>query len=146
MYRIIIAIFVLSSVSFLGCGGATSGSGTSAEQPKADKNALPIDVVNKRMEAYNHHDLDSFLNLYSNDVEIFTYPDKLLGKGKSHLRSIFEPMFQQKQVQVEIHGQFTKDSYVINNETVTDGEKETKYLSIYKVKDGLIRSVRFVRD
>jgi len=55
-------------------------------------------------------------------------------------------MFQQKQVQVEIHGQFTKDSYVINNETVTDGEKETKYLSIYKVKDGLIRSVRFVRD
>ena len=55
-------------------------------------------------------------------------------------------MFKEKNVKVTIHHQISKDSYVINHETVTDGEKKTEYVSIYEVRGGLIRSVRFVRD
>lgn len=98
------------------------------------------------MSAYNEHDLDAFMATYADGVEVFTYPDKSLGKGKDHLRSIFAPMLAEGSVQVEIHHQIAKDGYVVNHETVTSSGKPTEYVSIYEVRDGLIQSVRFVRD
>ena len=55
-------------------------------------------------------------------------------------------MFAEGVVQVAIHHQITKDSYVVNHETVTDGDSTTEYVSIYEVEDGLIQSVGFVRS
>ena len=112
----------------------------------ADSKTSPLAVVNKRMDAYNKHDLKSFLDTYAENVEVFTYPTKSLAKGKKHLESIFEPMFKEGAVQVTIHTQLENDSYVINHETVEYLGKKTKYLSIYKVENNLITEVRFVRD
>ena len=106
----------------------------------------PLAIVNLRMQAYNNHDLEAFLNTYSEEIEIFTYPDKSVGKGKNHIRRLFEPMFKEGSISVEIHHQIAKDGYVINHETVMNGNKKTEYVSIYEVRDGLITSVRFVRD
>ena len=112
----------------------------------ADSKVSPLAVVNKRMDAYNKHDLKSFSDTYAENVEVFTYPTKSLAKGKKHLESIFEPMFKEGAVQVTIHTQLENDSYVINHETVEYLGKKTKYLSIYKVENNLITEVRFVRD
>lgn len=109
-------------------------------------NHSPLEIVNLRMQAYNEHDLDLFLSTYAEDVKIFTYPDRSLGGGKKHIKSIFEEMFREGSVRVDIHHQIAKDSYVINHETVVSGDEETEYVSIYEVRKGLIRSVRFVRD
>jgi hypothetical protein len=98
------------------------------------------------MESYNKHDLASFLATYAEDVEVFTYPNTSLAKGKDHLQSIFEPMFKEGAVHVTIHTQLENDSYVINHETVEYLGKKTKYISIYKVTNNLISEVRFVRD
>jgi len=106
----------------------------------------PLETVNLRMQAYNEHDLDAFLSTYSENVAIYTYPDKSLGNGKKHLESLFEDLFRRGSARVDIHHQITKDSYVINHETVVSGNEETEYVSIYEVRGGLIRSVRFVRD
>lgn len=105
-----------------------------------------LKIVNQRMDAYNEHDIDGFMALYADEFEVFTYPDRSLGKGKQHLRSLFEPMFQEGIARVKVHGQFTKDSFVVNHETVDYGTTTTDYMSIYEVRDGLIQSVRFVRD
>lgn len=112
----------------------------------ADSKPSPLTVVNKRMDAYNKHDLKSFLDTYAENVEVYTYPTKSLAKGKEHLKSIFEPMFNEGVVHVTIHTQLENDSYVINHETVEYLGKKTKYLSIYKVENNLITEVRFVRD
>jgi hypothetical protein len=112
----------------------------------ADTKPSPLTVVNKRMDAYNKHDLKSFLATYADNVEIYTYPTTSLAKGKAHLTSIFEPMFKEGAVHVTIHTQLENDSYVINHETVEYLGKKTKYLSIYKVENNLITEVRFVRD
>jgi hypothetical protein len=107
----------------------------------------PQEVVNARMKAYNDHDLTAFLNTYSENVQIFTYPNKPLGTpGKEHLAFIFEPMFKEKSVNVEIHHQITQGNYVVNHETVTYGSKKQKYVSIYEVANGLITSVQFLRE
>ncbi len=124
--------------------------GSPSSQTKSNRPAeiktSPIDIVNLRMQAYNDYDIDKFLSVYSDNVRIYTYPDKELAKGKTHIKSIFEPMFNEKSVSVKIHHQIPKDSYVINHETVNYGEEETEYVSIYEVRNGLITSVRFVRD
>ncbi len=111
-----------------------------------DKGPAPLDVVNMRMNAYNEHNIEAFLATYSDKIEIFTFPNKSLGKGKDHLRKIFEPMFKQGMVQVTLHSQINKDGYVVNHETVDDDGRETEYISIYEVRKGLIQSVVFVRD
>ncbi len=117
----------------------------------AESVKTPLAVVNKRMDAYNNHDLPNFLATYSEGVKIYTYPDKLLNSGKANLKAIFEPMFNEKKfgekkVKVTIHYQTEKDSYVINHETVEYDGVKTKYLSVYKVVDGFITEVRFIRD
>lgn len=111
-----------------------------------DSKPSPLIVVNKRMDAYNKHDLKSFLDTYAENVEVYTYPTKSLAKGKEHLKTIFEPMFNEGAVHVTVHTQLENDSYVINHETVEYLGKKTKYLSIYKVENNLITEVRFVRD
>ena len=99
------------------------------------------------MKAHNDHDIDRFLSAYSNDIQVYDYPDIPLGKkGHAHLRSIFEPLFNDKAVSVEIHSQIEHGKYVINQETVTRRGKLFRYLSIYEVENGLIKSVRFLRE
>ncbi len=123
--------------------GACQGSPQKADEPVARS---PLETVDSRMRAYNAHDLEAFLSTYSENVEIFTYPDRSLGRGKAHVRKLFEDLFREGAVRVDIHHQIAKDGYVINHETVVAGVEETEYVSIYEVRDGLIRSVRFVRD
>jgi|GEM_PF-221595 len=134
----------LGLVSLLGCGQDTPSSHSTQQSESVTR--LPLEVVNLRMSAYNRHDLRSFLDTYSDGVKIFNYPDRSLGKGKKHIRSIFEPMFEEGVVQVTIHHQIAKDSYVVNHETVSNGDTTTEYVSIYEVRNGLIQSVGFVRD
>lgn len=139
---------VLTLIPVLGCEPHTplSDSDRQDESTPQSESQSPLDVVKQRMSAYNRHDLSAFMALYSEGIEVFTYPDKSLGKGKEHLRSIFEPMFQEGIVRVEIHYQIAKDRYVVNHETVSYGATATEYVSIYEVRDGLIQTVRFVRN
>jgi hypothetical protein len=106
----------------------------------------PLEIVNKRMAFYNQHNFMEFIKLYSDDIEIYTYPNKLLGTGTDNIASIFKPKFIAKSIKVEIISQMHNGNHVINHEIVYENGIQTKYISIYEVKDGLIKSVRFVRD
>lgn len=125
-----------------------SENNSNPQQIESQQNAnlSPLEAVNARMNHFNQHDLTAFLSSYHKDVKIYTYPSKLLGTGSQRLASIFEADFNEKNIHVEIINQITNGSYVINHEIVTRNEKETKYVSIYEVKNGLITSVRFVRE
>jgi hypothetical protein len=106
----------------------------------------PVEIVNKRMDFYNQHNFIEFIKLYAPDVEVYTYPNKLLATGTDNLASIFKPKFVAKSIKVEIISQMFNGNYVINHEIVSENGVQTKYVSIYEVKDGLIKSVKFVRD
>lgn len=141
MKKLWLSIIILSSL--IGCNSKT----LDIEQNVADNpNLSALEVVNKRMEFYNLHDFDQFIKLYDVNVEVYTYPDKLLATGSDNISSIFKPKFNAKSIQVEIVSQMFNGDYVINHEIVTESGIDTKYVSIYEVKDGLIKSVKFVRD
>lgn len=123
-----------------------NNQGSTPSISQENVNLTPLEVVNARMDLYNQHDFPAFLQRYHKDVKIYTYPNKLLGTGSDRLASIFEADFEKKALHVEIINQISNGNYVINHEMVTYASKETKYVSIYEVKNGLITSVRFVRD
>ena len=45
-----------------------------------DNIMTPLTLIKSRMDSYNRHDLDSFLKNYSEDIQVFTYPNIPLGK------------------------------------------------------------------
>ncbi len=106
----------------------------------------PLSVVNKRTKALADHNFADFMSTYAENVEIFVYPDKSLGKGKEHLRALFAPMFKKGDVEVEVTRQLVSDSFVVYESTTSFADKSESTLAIYEVKDGLIQSVRFLRD
>lgn len=137
--RIVYKIIVIG-VLFTGCTEKTT------ETQTTESTSTPLGIVTKRMEYYNLHEFEKFIKLYADDVEIYTYPNKLLGKGTENIVSIFEPKFADKSIHVEIVSQMNNGNYVINHEIVTENGIETKYVSVYEINEGLITSVRFVRD
>lgn len=141
MKKLILSLIIITSL--LGC---ESDKVDVKKNQAQDSNLTALEVVNKRMDSYNSHDFDQFIKLYADDVKIYTYPEKLLGTGTDNITSIFKPKFANKSIQVDIISQMNNGNHVINHETVTENGIETKYVSIYEVENGLIKSVRFVRD
>lgn len=105
----------------------------------------PLEVVNSRMAAYNDHDLEAFLAVYSPTVDLYEFPDQLLGSGHDHLRMIFDPLFAAAVVHVDARHQAGAGSFIVNEELVTYEDRTQPYISIYEVSDGLIQSARFIR-
>jgi hypothetical protein len=105
-----------------------------------------IEIVNRRMDAYNRHDIKNLIDLYSESVSIYTYPSLKLSDGKAHLESLFTSMFSEQDVHVKIVQQVENGNYVVNEEIVSYSGKDKKYVSIYRVEKGLITEVRFVRE
>lgn len=143
MKKLILSLFMLSF--FIGCNSDKDKTNIK-QQREHDSSLTALEVVNKRMDLYNRHDFDEFIKLYADDVKIYTYPEKLLGTGTDNITSIFKPKFSDKSIQVVIISQMNNGDHVINHEIVTEDGVDTKYVSIYEVEDGLIRSVKFVRD
>lgn len=111
------------------------------------KQPSPLTIVNQRMAAHNQHDLGTFLATYSDDIQVYDYPRIPLGKkGKAHIKSIFEPLFNDNAVTTDIHHQIEQGNYVINHETVLRRGELFNYVSIYEVRDGLIQTVCFVKE
>jgi len=141
MKKFILSLLIVTSL--FGC----NSDKTDVKQNQAqESNLTPLEVVNKRMDFYNRHDFGEFIKLYAHDVKIYTYPERLLGTGTDNITSIFKPKFADKSIQVEIISQINNGNHVINHEVVKEDGIDTKYVSIYEVENGLIKSVRFVRD
>jgi hypothetical protein len=106
----------------------------------------PLSVVNRRMKAMADHNFPAFMSTYADNVEIFVYPDKPLGKGKEHIRNLFAPMFERGDVEVEVSQQLVSDSFVVSASITSFSDKSETTVAIYEVRNGLIQSVRFLRD
>lgn len=111
---------------------------------------LPTDpehVVQQQLNAYNLHDIDAFMETYSDDVELYAFPDKLMGKGKEAMRKDYQSMFQQvKDLHCEVTKRIIQGNTVIDHETVSGfGPKSMKAIAIYVVEKGKITKVYFIQ-
>ena len=125
---IVLTLFVFASIS---CEGISQ---TNAE------------VVLSRINALNEHNLERFMECHSDDIAVFDYLDSKIGApGKEHLKLVFEPLFSDEAIHSKVHQTIEIEPHVIVHETVTRRGKTHEYISIYKVSDGQISEIRFIR-
>ena len=94
-----ISCLIFISILILGCNSEKAK--TTLTQIENNDNT-PLEIVNKRMDLYNQHNFTEFIKLYDKEVEIYTYPDKLLGTGTDNIAYIFEPKFAAKGIKVKM--------------------------------------------
>ena len=99
----------------------------------------PEAVVQAQVEAYNARNIDGFLATYSDDAQLFEFPDKLIAKGKAQLRERYETRFKEEGLHAEIVKRIILGNMVIDHERVRrmfpDGPGVLEAIAIYEVGD-----------
>jgi imidazolonepropionase-like amidohydrolase len=108
----------------------------------------PENIVQRQVNAYNLRNTDLFLETYSDDIEIYTFPNTLNSKGKKEFKESWGDFFTEYP---ELHCQILNRTIHLN--TVIDHER-VKYaegdynevIVIYKIEKGKIAKVYYIRD
>jgi len=127
----------LLSLILAGCAALNRGAETGQISAAAA-------VVNRRVAAYNAHDIEAFLGTYTENVRIYVYPERLLGQGRERMRRIFGPQFARADGGVVVRQQSVLDNKVINVEDVTIAGGLERNIAIYTIENGLIAEVRLM--
>ena len=104
-------------------------------------------LVQRQLNAYNARNVDAFLEPYSNDVELYNFPDKLISKGKDAMRKGYEVFFKNTpDLHCEIKSRIVQGNYIIDKESVSGfGKNKLEATAIYYINAGKIAKVYFIQ-
>jgi len=112
-----------------------------------DKDAFS--AAQGQLEAYNRQDIEDFLKWYSDDVEVYNFPDELVYKGIDKMRDRYVNAWKQNPKQkAEVTSRIVNGNTVVDKEHVTGraNGQEVNVIAIYRVNYGKISKVYFIRD
>ncbi len=109
--------------------------------------ASPEMLAQQQLNAYNNRDIEAFLAPYSDSVELYEYPAKLMSKGKEQMRKDYSSMFKQvPALHCQLVNRMVQGNTVIDQEHVTGfGGQGVKAIAIYKIGKGKIQQVYFIQ-
>ncbi len=102
-----------------------------------------------QLEAYNRQDIEGFLKWYTDDVEIYNFPDELVLRGKDKMRERYVTAWKQNPDQkAKITDRIINGNTVVDKEYVTGRSNgiELNVIAIYKIENGKIGKVYFIRE
>lgn len=106
----------------------------------------PAELVQRQLNAYNFRNIDAFLDTYADDVEIYTYPDKLNYTGKTKMRERYARLFAEvPNLHCEILGRIVQGNVVIDKERVQFDKEIVEATAIYHIENGKIKKVYFIK-
>jgi imidazolonepropionase-like amidohydrolase len=106
----------------------------------------PIALAQQQLNAYNCRNIDAFLEPYADDVEIYTYPDKLIMKGKEEMRKNYSKKFDDTpNLHCELLGRIVQGNVIIDKERVQFTDKIVEAVAIYHIENNKIKKVYFIR-
>lgn len=106
----------------------------------------PTILAQRQLNAYNSKNIDAFLEPYADDVEIYTFPDKLMYKGKEKMRKNYAVFFNNTpNLHCELVGRIVQGNVVVDKERVRFGENITEAIAIYHIENNKIKKVYFVQ-
>ncbi|MEM1257030.1 MAG: nuclear transport factor 2 family protein [Bacteroidota bacterium] len=106
----------------------------------------PRHIVEKQLEAYNARDIEGFAATYTQDVELFNFPNDRIGKGKEHLIKTYKAFFEATpDLHCEIKNRIIMGNKVIDEEYLTVNGQNFSAVAIYEVKNGKIAKVTFIQ-
>lgn len=114
----------------------------------ANAQTAPALLAQQQLDAYNARDIEAFLAPYSEEVEIYNFPDELLYKGKATMRVNYATMFDNTpDLHCHLVNRIILGNTVIDQERVEgfSGGQIIEAIAIYKIKDDKIAQVYFIR-
>lgn len=109
----------------------------------------PEMLVQKQLVGYNLRNLDFFLDQYSDDIEIYDFPNILRYKGKNTIRKEYKPYFENHpDIHCEILSRTAIGNKVIDHEQILykKGSPLNKVIAIYTIENGKISKVHFISE
>jgi hypothetical protein len=104
--------------------------------------ANPLDLVEQQLAAYNERNLDRFLEVFSEDIEVVRLPGTtpvLSGKA-AFGRFYADSRFNLPGLRAEIVARLVAGNTVIDHETIHGiGDAPQEIVVIYGIEDNLIR-------
>lgn len=106
----------------------------------------PVAIVQAQLDAYNRHDLETFLSFYSDDAVLVNYPDQITQTGKAQMRDRYERRFAMPNVHAEIIQRIVFSNFVIDYERITAPPTTDviEAVATYEVRNGKIIRVTFL--
>ncbi len=106
----------------------------------------PEAIVQRQLNAYNARDIDAFMDTYSDDVELYNFPNTLTEKGKTTMRKGYEGFFKNvTNLYCEIEKRIVIGNKIIDHEKVRAGTRTLRAVAIYEVENGKIQKVTFIQ-
>lgn len=110
-------------------------------------NLTPEMIVQKQLEAYNNKNLNEFAKYYTDDIELYNFPNQLDTKGIDKFRDTYDNFFKSvPDLKCEILKRIVQGNIVIDHEKVTTSiAAEPMFaIAIYEIKDNKIHKVWFI--
>jgi hypothetical protein len=109
----------------------------------------PTDIAQGQLDAYNKQDIEAFLSWYTEDIEVYNFPNELVYRGKDKMRERYANAWRQNPKQkAEVTGRISLGNTVIDKEHVTGRATgiEANVIAIYKIENEKIKQVYFMRE
>lgn len=104
------------------------------------------EVVQIQLDAYNNRDLQGFLDTYSDNIQIYNFPNTLNYEGKETLSRLYKNLFDNTpDLHCEIKHRTILGNKVLDEEYITMNDTKFRAVAIYEVAHGKITKVTFVR-
>ena len=116
-----------------------------AQKNEVEKEALR--AAHQQLDAYNNRDIEAFLDAYTDDVKVYSFPNTLNYEGKEAMRKVYEGMFKRTPLlHCTIVSEIVKGNKVIHEESVVfdDPDKPRHAVCIYIVEGGKIAEAHFL--
>ncbi|MFD2916173.1 nuclear transport factor 2 family protein [Psychroserpens luteus] len=106
----------------------------------------PETIVNNQLEKYNERDIKAFVNTYSKNIKLYSFPNSLTIDGRTSLKKGYESLFKNTpDLNAEIVNRIILGNMVIDKEKVTMNGKNYYAIAIYEIENGLITKVTFIQ-
>jgi len=106
----------------------------------------PVALAQRQLNAYNLRNIEAFLEPYADEVEIYTYPNTLMFKGKEEMRKRYADMFQKTpNLHCELKGRIVQGNIVIDKERVQKNGDIIEATAIYHIENNKIKRVYFIK-
>jgi hypothetical protein len=107
---------------------------------------LPGRIVEKQLKAYNSRDIDKFLAIYDDNVELYSFPNTLILTGKTKLREKYELFFNSTaDLKCEVKNRIILGNKVIDEEYLTMNGSTRSAVAIYELAGDKIVRVTFMK-
>ena len=109
----------------------------------------PTDLAQIQLNAYNAKDVESFMAVYSDSVQVFTFPNTPDFEGKIKMKELYTSFFNRAgTLHCKIINRISYKNYVLDQEEVTTqipGREKFEGQAIYKIEGGKIQKVWFLK-